>query len=116
MKIRFNLWIEEDGEVAVSLWRANLLKAVASTGSINAAADLMNVPYRTAWEKIHEMETRMGVKLLDTHTGGQHGGGAQLTAEAALIIQKLEHLYARLSPMIEAAYQQEFHPDPLEQD
>ena len=112
MEIRFNLWIEEGGEVALSLWRVNLLKAIADTGSINAAAEQLDIPYRTAWEKVHEMETRLGVKLLETHTGGAHGGGAQITPEAKAYIKKLENLYDRLAPLIEAAYHKEFNELP----
>ncbi len=108
MKPRFNLWIEVDGQVALSLWRGNLLKAIAATGSINAAADQMRIPYRTAWQKVHEMEECLGVKLLDTHIGGLHGGGAQLTPEAEAYLQKLDHLFDVLTPLVETNYRKIF--------
>jgi molybdate transport system regulatory protein len=108
MKARFNLWIEVDGKVALSMWRMNLLKAIANTGSINAAAEQMEIPYRTAWQKVHEMETYLGTKLLETHAGGPHGGGAQLTKEAKIYIEKVENLYAILTSIIEAAYHKVF--------
>lgn len=82
MQPRYNLWLEKDGEVVLSLWRVELLRAVAATGSISAAAEQMKIPYRTAWQKINEMETRLGEKLVDTQTGGHHGGGARLTPAA----------------------------------
>ena len=91
------------------MWRASLLKKIAAMGSINAAAEEMNIPYRTAWQKIHEMEERLGVKLLETHTGGLHGGGATLTPAAETYLLKLDHLYAILTPMVESAYLQVFH-------
>lgn len=108
MEVRYNLWIEADGEVALSPWRVNLLKAIAATGSINAAAEQMKIPYRTAWQKVHEMETRLGVPLLRTHTGGPHGGGAELTDEAFSLIRKLERLSEVLSPQVQAAFKQTF--------
>jgi molybdate transport system regulatory protein len=108
MKARFNLWIEVDGKVALSLWRVNLLKAIANTGSINAAAEQMEIPYRTAWQKVHDMETCLGTKLLETHAGGPHGGGATLTKDAMVYIEKVEKLYALLTPMMEAAYRKVF--------
>lgn len=111
MKARFNLWIEAEGKVALSLWRVYLLKAIANTGSINAAAEQMQIPYRTAWQKVHDMETSLGVKLLETHAGGQHGGGATLTKEATIYIEKVEKLYALLVPIVEAAYQKVFEED-----
>lgn len=108
VKPRFNLWIEENGEVALSMWRVKLLTTIAETGSINAAADLLHVPYRTAWQKIHEMEQRLGIKLLETHSGGKHGGGAQLTPEARDFVIKLEKLQTALLPLVEAAYEKIF--------
>ena len=108
MRPRFNLWIEVEGQVALSLWRANLLKTIAAAGSINAAAEELGIPYRTAWQKVHEMEERLGVKLLETHTGGLHGGGARLTPAAEMYLQKLDDLYAILIPMVESAYSRVF--------
>jgi molybdate transport system regulatory protein len=79
MKPRLNLWLENDGEVVFSIWRMRLLQAVADTGSISGAAAALDVHYRTAWQKINEMETRLGQKLVQTQVGGQRGGGATLT-------------------------------------
>jgi molybdate transport system regulatory protein len=108
MQPKFNLWIEVEGEVALSAWRIQLLQAVAETGSINSAADKMNIQYRTAWQKIHEMEVRLGQKLLDTQTGGVHGGGARLTAVGQDYVDKLVRLQALLTPIVEAKYREVF--------
>lgn len=97
MRPNFNLWIEVDGEVALSIWRARLLEAVDRTGSITAAAEALGVPYRIAWQKIHEMEERLGEKLVLTKTGGSHGGGATLSAAAELYLEQ----FARFSLDIE---------------
>ena len=112
MRPRFNVWIEAEGQVVFSKWRADLLRAVASTGSITAAAEEMNVPYRTAWQKVHEMEERLGVKLLETQTGGVHGGGAKLTSEARRYLQKLDQLESLISPLVESAFHQAFDESP----
>ena len=63
MQARANFWIEESGQVVLSTWRVKLLEAVAETGSISAAAAKMGISYRRAWDKIHESEERLGVKL-----------------------------------------------------
>ena len=70
MDPKFNIWFEIDGEVATSRWRMELLAAIGRVGSITAGAEAMGVPYRVAWQKIHEMEERLGEELLDTRTGG----------------------------------------------
>ena len=85
---RYNLWLEQDGKVVLSGWRVRLLQAVASTGSITAAAEAVDVPYRRAWEKLKEMETRLGLSLLETEVGGAGGGGARLTAEAEELVAR----------------------------
>jgi len=79
LDMQFNVWLENDGEVAASRWRMQLLSSVDEHGSITAGAEAMGVPYRVAWKKIHEMEERLGEQLLDTQTGGPEGGGARLT-------------------------------------
>ncbi len=79
MEPKFNLWIEKNGRVVLSQWRVELLETIAATGSISAAAEKMNVPYRRAWEKVHEIERGLGAKVVRTAIGGQGGGGAQLT-------------------------------------
>ncbi len=76
---RLNLWLEIEGQVALSSWRVALLEAIDRLGSISAAAAELDVPYRRAWQKVNEMERRLGVTLLDTSIGGRHGGGARLT-------------------------------------
>ncbi len=79
MDLQFNVWFENDGEVAASRWRMELLSAVDEHGSITAGAESMGVPYRVAWKRIHEMEERLDEQLLETQTGGTEGGGARLT-------------------------------------
>jgi molybdate transport system regulatory protein len=54
---QINLWLEKDGQVALSRWRVQLLEAIAETGSIRAAAARMPVPYYRAWRRLNEMET-----------------------------------------------------------
>ncbi len=110
MQPKFNIWIEVEGQVALSAWRMALLKAVVETGSINAAAERMEVQYRTAWQKIHEMEERLGEKLVETQIGGVHGGGAKLTAVGQDYVEKLSRLQAALAPVVEAKYREIFEP------
>jgi molybdate transport system regulatory protein len=104
MEPRVNLWLEIDGQVVLSRWRVRLLVAIADTGSISAAAERMGVPYRRAWEKVHEMEQRLDVALLDTQTGGPGGGGARLTSAA----QDYIACFRRFSEGIDLYVQQQF--------
>jgi molybdate transport system regulatory protein len=105
---KFNLWLEAKDEVAFSTWRVALLKAVAETGSISAAAGQMKVQYRTAWQKINEMETRLGVKLVETQVGGQRGGGAHLTSAAQDYIEKFDRFSTTVEGVVEKEYKKVF--------
>lgn len=100
MQPRFNVWFEIEGEVATSIWRAELLDAVGRAGSITQGAELMDVPYRVAWQKIHEMEERLDVKLLETATGGPEGGGASLTEAGRNHVARMAELSRRVEQAV----------------
>ena len=108
MEPKINLWIEKDGEVVLSRWRVRLLEAVGETGSISRAAGEMGISYRRAWEKIHEMEERLGIRLLDTRTGGVGGGGARLTAAACDLIARFHRFDEGLDEEIRRRFEEAF--------
>ena len=108
MKLKFNLWLEAEGEVALSLWRVRLLTAVAQSGSINRPAAQMHVPYRIAWQKIHEMEERLGQKLVETQTGGQNGGGTRLTPLAQSYIEKFTQISQEVEALVQTRFKETF--------
>lgn len=110
MQPKSNLWIEKDGEVVLSRWRVNLLRAIDETGSISAAAEKMKVSYHRAWEKLHEMETRLGVALVETQTGGEHGGGARLTATAHDYVARFEQFSQGIDETVARRFAQAFGP------
>jgi molybdate transport system regulatory protein len=108
MKPRFNLWLETDGEVVLSAWRVRLLETIQASGSIRAAAEELKIPYRRAWQKVHEMEDRSGLRLLETEVGGEGGGGARLTEEARDVIVRFHRFEAGLAEEILHRYQRAF--------
>ena len=89
LDLQFNVWFENDGEVAASRWRMELLSAVDKHGSITSGAEAVGVPYRVAWKRIHEMEERLGEQLLETQTGGSEGGGASLTDAGRVRVEQM---------------------------
>lgn len=105
MEAKFNLWLEVEGEVVFSIWRTRLLQAIQETGSISAAATQLGIHYRTAWQKINEMETRLGEKLIETQTGGSGGGGAVLTPLAQAYLDKFNQFSRIITNEIQTQYQ-----------
>jgi molybdate transport system regulatory protein len=105
---RFNLWLERDGEVVLSSWRVRLLQAIAQTGSITSAAESMGVPYRRAWERLKEMEDRLGLALVDTEVGGPGGGGARLTEDARDLVARFLEFSGGFEAEVEARFHRAF--------
>ncbi|MFN8470720.1 MAG: LysR family transcriptional regulator [Anaerolineae bacterium] len=111
MHPRFNLWLEVNGDVALSAWRVALLEAVAETGSISSAAERMNIGYRQAWAKIRECEDRLGLPLIETTVGGTGGGGAQLTPAGRDLVAKYRAFSAGLEESIRQRFKEVFGAD-----
>lgn len=65
---------------------AQLLHRVERLHSLRAAALEMEMAYSKAWTIIKNSENALGFKLLDSTTGGKHGGGAALTQEGAALL------------------------------
>ena len=103
-----NLWLERDGQVVLSVWRVQLLAAIAQTGSISAAAERMQVQYRLAWERLNEMECGLGFRLVDRHAGGAGGGGASLTAAGRDLADRFNVLAAAVDGCLAEHFQQSF--------
>lgn len=91
-EVRTKVWIERDGAVVISDFLAELLEAVGRHGSVAAAAHSLDLPYRTAWKKLREMEEAAGVTLIESSSGGSSGGQTTLSAEAARLIEALHRI------------------------
>ena len=66
-------------EIAIGPGKADLLDAIARSGSISAAAREMGMSYRRAWNLVEVMNRSFRNPLVETLTGGSGGGGAQVT-------------------------------------
>lgn len=68
--------------------KADLLEAIQRTGSISAAARDMGMSYKRAWDLVDTMNKSFRAPLVDTATGGSHGGGAQMSEFGAEVLQR----------------------------
>ncbi len=103
-----NLWTEKNGHVALSKWRVQLLKAIDETGSIRAAAASTSVAYSLAWRRLHEMETVLGVQLVERCKGGAHGGKASLTPAGQAYVARFEKWTQDVDAEIARRFREEF--------
>lgn len=74
--------------IAIGPGKADLLQAIAQTGSISAAAREMGMSYRRAWTLVEVMNRSFRAPLVLTLTGGAGGGGARVTEFGADILAR----------------------------
>jgi len=66
-------------EIAIGPGKAELLEAIAATGSISASAKRLGMSYRRAWLLVDTMNRCFREPLVASATGGAGGGGASVT-------------------------------------
>ncbi len=87
---------------------AALLHRVNQLHSLRSAAMDMSMAYSKAWTIVKNAERELGFKLLDSTTGGRHGGGAVLTAEGRALLEAYDGYCAALRREADALYDQYF--------
>lgn len=87
--------------VAIGPGKADLLEAIGRTGSISAAAREMGMSYRRAWLLVDVLNASFSKLLVSTATGGQRGGGAQLTDFGAEVLRRYRAMEAKAAASIE---------------
>ena len=108
LQVRSKVWLEVDGEPVFGQGRDELLRLIQKTGSINAAAKEMKVPYRKAWTYIDAMEKRLGFPLVNRLKGGPGGGESSLTPQAMEILEKFNTLQQGFQELVDQKFNELF--------
>ena len=87
---QFRLRIYREDAIAIGPGKVRLLEAIAEQGSISAAARHLGMSYRRAWMLVDEMNRALQHPVIDTATGGSHGGGAALTATGREVVARYQ--------------------------
>ena len=87
---------------------SQLLKRVDELHSLRAAALSMSMAYSKAWTVIRNAEDGLGFKLLDSTTGGKHGGGATLTPEGEKLLDAYDSYCNRLRAYAQELFDETF--------
>lgn len=74
-----------------------LLEKIRETGSIRAAAALMEMSYTKAWKILNQAEEETGTNLITRTSGGRNGGSSTLTATGEQTVKAFREMEARLS-------------------
>jgi molybdate transport system regulatory protein len=87
--------------IAMGPGKADLLRAIEQTGSISAAARALGMSYRRAWLLVDTMNQCFRAPLVETLTGGQKGGGAQITELGQEVLNRYLQMEAKASASVQ---------------
>ncbi|MGH6892600.1 MAG: winged helix-turn-helix domain-containing protein [Dongiaceae bacterium] len=88
--------------VAFGPGKADLLEAIAATGSISAAGRQLKMSYRRAWLLVEELNGSFQSALVAADQGGAHGGGARLTELGARVLRHFRNMERKTQRAIAA--------------
>jgi molybdate transport system regulatory protein len=84
---RLTLRIDFDDDRAIGPGKIKLLELIDRHGSISEAGRQMGMSYRRAWLLVDNLNHCFRGPVVTSQTGGQHGGGASLTAFGHSVVQ-----------------------------
>lgn len=74
-------------------FRASVLQAVETCGSITAAGDELGLTYRQTWNAVKEINRQFGEIIIVKR--GRHGGGASITPAASELLRRYRDVERR---------------------
>ncbi|PTM41529.1 winged helix-turn-helix domain-containing protein [Bosea sp. 124] len=92
---RLQLRIFLGSSVAIGPGKAELLAAVAETGSISAAGRSMGMSYKKAWYLLDTMNRCFQTPLVEASRGGKGFGGARVTPMGAEVLARYRSIQTR---------------------
>src|SRR5436309_935790 len=94
-RVQFRVRVTKGDDIAVGPGKVDLLEAIATAGSITAAARQLGMSYRRAWLLVDTMNRCFRKPAVEAEAGGKRGGGARLTALGAEVAQRYRRIERR---------------------
>lgn len=89
LKLRSSQWIvDEHNNIIIGEGRAEILKNIEKTGSINQTAKVMKMSYKAVWSKIKATEKYLNTTIV--HTDRKEG--SRLSREGKELLEKYKRL------------------------
>ena len=89
LKLRSSQWIvDEHNNIIIGNGRAEILKNIEQTGSINQTAKAMKMSYKAVWSKIKATEKYLDTRIV--HTDRKEG--SRLSKEGKELLEKYRRL------------------------
>ena len=79
--------VRDDDTIVFGPGKADLLHAIAGTGSIRAAAANLDMSYMRAWTLVKTMNAAFAEPLVEKVRGGADQGGARLTSAGKRVLR-----------------------------
>ena len=99
------VWLEIDGQYVFGRGISDILKAIAHTGSIKAAADELGKSYRHIWARVKEAEQALGASLVRTQVGGKQTRRSELTELGSALVDDFDKLRQKVLQLVEREFQ-----------
>jgi molybdate transport system regulatory protein len=101
---RIKIWLEIDDQNAVCFGLAEMLRAVGEAGSIKQGAVILGKSYRYVWGRIKDVEKALGVRLVETHVGGNGIQRSCLTDEARRLVADFHFVRRRMLQAVQREF------------
>ncbi|KXO07245.1 DNA-binding domain of ModE / Molybdate-binding domain of ModE [Moritella sp. JT01] len=109
MDLKALLTISVADKVFANPKRIALLQQIQACGSISQGAKLAGMSYKTAWDSVKDMNTRLSEPVVNSEKGGKGGGGAKLTPFGERLLQ-MYALTGQMQDMVLEALQNQAIP------
>lgn len=97
---RIRLRIKLQPSIIIGPGKADVLRGIRDTGSISATGRLIGMSYKRTWDLVNTLNHDYTEPLIQTSTGGQHGGGASLTPMGEKVLTLYESLLDKAATAI----------------
>lgn len=98
--------VDQNNRIVMAEGRMMLLEKIVETGSINQAAKLMHMSYKSAWSKIRSTEQHFQMKIVQS----DKARGTRLTEAGRDLLAKYKQIKKRCLEADDAAFEASFYP------
>ncbi len=91
----------EKKHIIVDQTDALLLRHISEKNSLTKAAKVAGISYRNAWDRIRELESNLGDRVVEKKVGGREGGGARLTESGLELLKQFRRVRRYLFDALE---------------
>jgi molybdate transport system regulatory protein len=113
--IKALLQLRRGSDSRIGAERIRLLEVIGERGSISAAAKILDLSYKGAWDAVQALNNLFERPLVTARPGGRSGGAARLTPVGQAVILAFRRVEGELSHIIEQLEQNLAENVPLEQ-